>query len=165
MGFKLRFERIGERSGPSMGTYHHWVLIIKCTNLLFGETIDYALFPSNGSYPWIFKNEHFKAGESRIVGTRKDNWHWHQGDYVEIRDAQGKVLQRLDFIRTEYALGECPECHGTGKCGKCHGNCLHIDSKLNRHWCDRCNSGKCPTCDIEYRSLNFGSGPSGLRQF
>ena len=94
---------------------------LKCTNLMFGETIDIGLFPSDGSQPWYYRNLKFKAGQTYVFNYDSIDWNWCQGDYIAILEAGNKVTQKWVLQLKEYGPGECPECHGIHKCRHCRG--------------------------------------------
>lgn len=166
MSFKATFNLI-----PSKRFNNHislWSLTLKCTNVLFGETVDIGLFPSDGSQPWYFRNIKFKAGQSYIFDYDTVDWKWRQDDYAAILGPNNSIVEKFLFHMKEYGPGECPECHGTHKCKKCNGKGYvwppgRIDLSTR---CDRCNgNGICITCDVPYRKPTFQSGPSGLHPF
>lgn len=141
---------------------------LKCTNMLFGETVDVGLFPSDGSQPWYYRGLKFKAGQTYVFNFDTVDWDWHQGDYAAILGKNDKIEKQWQFLMKEYRPGECPECHGTKKCRSCNGQGLIYPP--NKPWefktCSRCGgTGTCQTCDIPRRKPNFGGGPTGLHPF
>lgn len=141
--------------------------------MLFGETVDIALIPSDGSQPWFFRDVHFNASQAYEFSIDTTKWEWYQNDAIAIVDKNNKVKKSWRFHRKEYAPGECPECHGTHKCRKCNGQGYRIPKNLELllhpgpgqsvgGQCDACGgTGSCMTCEIAYRK--GAPGPSGLR--
>lgn len=128
---------------------------LKCTNLLMGETVDVALFPSDGAQPWFYRNLKFKSGQTYVFNFDTAEWNWCQGDYAAILDKKGKIVQRWDLRMKEYGPGECPECHGTHRCKTCHGE--GVVYPKGRTWeyksCPQCGgTGVCQTCYIPFRN-------------
>lgn len=143
---------------------------LKCTNLMFGETIDLAIFPSDGSQPWYFRNLKFKAGQTYAFDYDSVEWNWSQGDYAAILGPGDKIVQKWILQLKEYGPGECPECHGTHKCRYCHGtgfvNLPGTQDLWEQEYCPHCGgTGICQTCDIPRRKPRFGGPPTGLHPF
>lgn len=165
MGFKGNFSKY--QSKRLAGTVL-WSFTLKCTNLMFGETIDIGLYPSDGSQPWYQRDIKFKAGQQIIVNHDTFDWIWYQGDYLAIIDKNNRIIEKWVFQMKEYGPGECPECHGTHKCKKCHGEGFIYPP--GRTWefktCPQCGgTGICQTCDIPRRGFNLGGAPTGLHPF
>ena len=143
---------------------------LKCTNLMFGETIDIGIFPSDGSQPWYYRNLKFKAGQTYVFNYDSIDWNWCRGDYIAILEAGNKVTQKWVLQLKEYGPGECPECHGIHKCRHCRGTGF-VNPPGTRHlWeqvsCPNCGgTGICQTCDIPRRKPRFGGPPTGLHPF
>lgn len=143
---------------------------LKCTNLMFGETVDVGIFPSDGSQPWYYRRLKFKAGQTYIFNYDSIDWNWCQGDYVAILGADNKVVKKWVLQLKEYGPGECPECHGTHKCKYCRGTGFMNPPGTRHLWeqvsCPKCGgTGICQTCDIPRRKLRFGGPPTGLHPF
>lgn len=141
---------------------------LKCTNLIFGETVDIALYPSDGSHPWYFRDQKFKAGQTCDFNFDTVNWQWFQGDYAAIIDKKGKIKQTWVLSLKEYAPGECPDCHGTKICKTCQGkgNIYPPGQIWNFKTCPSCGgTGICQTCEIPRRKPSFGGGPTGLKPY
>ena len=165
MGFKGNFSKY--QSKRLAGTVL-WSFTLKCTNLMFGESIDIGLFPSDGSQPWYQRDIKFKAGQQIIVNHDTFDWIWYQGDYLAIIDKNNRIIEKWVFQMKEYGPGECPECHGTHKCKKCHGEGFIYPP--GRTWefktCPQCGgTGICQTCDIPRRGFKLGGAPTGLHPF
>lgn len=165
MSFKGTFKRV-----PSSRLANIMVLSfeLKCTNLMFGETVDIGLFPSDGSQPWYYRGLNFKAGQTYIFNYDTVNWNWYQGDYAAILGKGDKVIAKWQLQLKEYAPGECPECHGTHKCRTCNGQgMVYPPRKIwEAKFCPQCGgTGICKTCDIPRRAPKYGGGPTGLKPF
>lgn len=167
MSFKGTFSRFASTR------LHGSILIsfsLKCTNLMFGETVDVGIFPSDGSQPWYYRGLKFKSGQTYIFNYDSIDWNWCQGDYAAILGAGNKIVQKWTLQLKEYAPGECPECHGTHKCHDCHGTGFVNPSGTRHLWeqvqCPKCGgTGICQTCDIPRRAFRFGGPPTGLHPF
>ncbi len=94
---------------------------ITCTNWMFGDTVDIALYDCYGQNPWYYRDLKFKSGQSYTFDYDTVGWQWCQGDYIAIVDKNNKILQKWHLQIPEYRPGECPECHGTHKCRACNG--------------------------------------------
>ena len=118
MSFKGTFKRV-----PSSRLANIVILSfeLKCTNMMFGETVDVGLFPSDGSQPWYFRDLKFKAGQTYAFNLDSVNWEWYQGDYAAIVDKDNRIIDKWELRLKEYGPGECPDCHGTLKCRACNG--------------------------------------------
>ena len=75
---------------------------LKCTNLMFGETIDIGIFPSDGSQPWYYRNLKFKAGQTYVFNYDSIDWNWCQGDYYKAKTLLIDNLSR--FLLPIYIL-------------------------------------------------------------
>lgn len=143
---------------------------LKCTNILFGETVDVGIFPSDGSQPWYYRSLKFKSGQTYVFNFDSIDWNWCQGDYAAILGADNKIIQKWTLQLKEYGPGECPECHGTHKCHNCRGTGFVNPSGTRHLWeqvqCSKCGgTGICQTCDIPRRAPRFGGPPTGLHPF
>ena len=67
---------------------------LKCTNILFGETVDVGIFPSDGSQPWYYRSLKFKSGQTYVFNFDSIDWNWCQGDYAAILGADNKIIQK-----------------------------------------------------------------------
>ena len=167
MSFKGTFSRYTSKR------LHGCVLIsfsLKCTNLMFGETIDVGIFPSDGSQPWYYRSLKFKAGQTYVFNFDSIDWNWYQGDYVAILGAGNKIIQKWVLQLKEYGPGECPDCHGTHKCRHCRGTGFVNPAGTRDLWeqviSPKCGgTGICQTCDVPKRSPRFGGPPTGLHPF
>lgn len=174
MSFKVTYELRPSRNFGGIPTY---ACIIKCTNLLLGETVDIALIPSNGDQPWVFRNVKFNATQSREFSEATVNWTWCQNDSIAIIDSHGHIKQQWPFRLKEYRPGECPDCHGTHKCKYCRGQGFRIPKNLEDMLrpkpgqilggeCEKCwGTGTCQKCYIPTRSprlapSSWGTPPS-----
>lgn len=170
MGFSVTFQK---KPSKRFGGVLLTSCVIKCTNLLFGDTVTIALIPSDGSQPWYFRDLKFSAGTQYEFSRDTVDWSWYQDDVIAILDDKGRVAQSWKFHKKEYGPGECPECHGTKRCSKCHGQAFFMPGhnggfgvSLDDLKCGACGgTGICQTCDIDYRQPKFGGGPTGLRPF
>ena len=165
MGFKGSFSRI-----PSNRLAETIIIsfTLKCTNLMFGETVDVALYPSDGAQPWFYRGLQFKAGQSYRFDFDTVDWNWCQGDSLLILGKNDKVVQRWDLRIREYGPGECPECHGTHKCKRCHGEgVVYPQGKIWEYkTCPQCGgTGICQTCYIPRRKSPVGGAPTGFHPF
>lgn len=165
MSFKGTFKRV-----PSNRLANIMILSfeLKCTNMMFGETVDVGLFPSDGSQPWYYRDLKFKAGQTYVFNLDTVNWEWFQGDYAAILGKDNKIIDKWELHLKEYGPGECPDCHGTLKCRACNGQ-GNVYPK-GRVWkyqpCKTCGgTGICRTCHIPRRKPRFGGPPTGLRGF
>lgn len=162
MSFKGTFKRIPcNRLAKSLRLSFE----LKCTNLLFGETVDVGLFPSDGSQPWYFRNLEFKAGQTLVFNYDTVDWDWYQGDYAAILGKNDKIIDKWELRLKEYGPGECPDCHGTHKCRVCHGQgFVYPGGKVYKFQkCNTCGgTGICKTCDVPRRKPKFGGPPTGL---
>lgn len=162
MSFKGTFKRI-----PS-GRLANIIILsfeLKCTNMIFGETVDVGLFPSDGSQPWYFRNLKFKAGQTLVFNFDTVDWSWYQGDYAAILGKNDKILQKWSLNLKEYGPGECPECHGTHRCKTCNGQgFVYPRGRIEQfRTCPTCGgTGVCKTCDVPRRKPKFGGPPTGL---
>lgn len=162
MSFKGTFKRV-----PSSRLANIIILSfeLKCTNMMFGETVDVGLFPSDGSQPWYFRNIKFKVGQSYIFNYDTVDWTWYQGDYAAILGKNDNVIYKWQLQLREYAPGECPECHGTHKCKACNGQGFVYPPSMVWEYktCKTCGgTGICRTCHVPKRTPRFGGGPTGL---
>lgn len=166
MGFKGTFTKVESKrlAGCIIISFS-----LKCTNLMFGETIDVAIFPSNGGQPWYFRDLKFRAGETYVFNFDTVDWNWCQGDWAAIVGKHDKIIQRWPLQLREYRPGECPSCHGSHKCKACRGEGYVYPP--GRTWefkrCIQCGgTGICQTCYVPKRGggTSFG-GPTGLKPF
>lgn len=163
--FKGTFSRIESRrlAGTIIISFS-----LKCTNLMFGETVDVAIFPSNGGQPWYFRDLKFKAGETYVFNFDTVDWNWCQGDWAAIVGKNDRIIERWPLQLKEYKPGECPSCHGTHKCRACNGQGFIYPrcETWNYQRCPQCGgTGICQTCYVPRRSGGSGGGPSGLKPF
>ena len=95
MSFKGTFKRV-----PSSRLANIVILSfeLKCTNMMFGETVDVGLFPSDGSQPWYFRDLKFKAGQTYVFNLDTVNWEWFQGDYAAILGKDNKIIENQKTI-------------------------------------------------------------------
>ncbi len=168
MGFSVSFQL---KSSARLHGVLSYMCVLKCTNLMFSDTVTVALTPSDGSQPWYFKDLKFGPGTQYEFSYDTVDWMWCQDDVISVLDKNGKVLESWRFHKTEYGPGECPDCHGTKRCRACHGqafifNSRTFDSSLDSMTCQKCGgTGICQTCDIPYRARRSGGGPTGLKPF
>ena len=165
MSFKGTFKRV---PSSRLGNIIILSFELKCTNMMFGETVDVGLFPSDGSQPWYYRDLKFKAGQTFVFNLDTVNWEWFQGDYAAILGKDNKIIDKWELHLKEYGPGECPDCHGTLKCRACNGQ-GNVYPK-GRVWeyqpCKACGgTGICRTCHIPRRKPRFGGPPTGLRGF
>lgn len=165
MSFKVNFTK---KSSNRLAGIITVSCTITCTNWMFGDTVDIALYDCYGQNPWYYRDLKFKSGQSYTFDYDTVGWQWCQGDYIAIVDKNNKILQKWHLQIPEYRPGECPECHGTHKCRACNGEgYVYPRGKV---WqfkrCERCGgTGICQTCDIPRRKQQFGGGPTGLKPF
>lgn len=166
MSFKGTFRRV---PSSRLGNIIILSFELKCTNMMFGETVDVGLFPSDGSQPWYFRDLKFKAGQTYVFNHDTVDWSWYQGDYAAILGKNNQIIDRWELRLKEYGPGECPDCHGTKKCRACNGRGLIFPTgKIWEEYqsCKACGgTGICHTCDIPRRKPKFGGLPTGLRGF
>lgn len=165
MSFKGQFTRIQSKRLAGCITIS---FSLKCTNLMFGETVDVALFPSDGSQPWYYRGLKFKAGQTYVFNFDTVDWEWYQGDCAAILGNNDRIVQKWVLQLKEYRPGECPECHGTHKCKKCHGQgFVYPPGKVYEYkTCPDCGgTGTCQTCHVPRRKQRFGGTPTGLHPF
>lgn len=162
MSFKGTFKRI-----PSKRLANVIVLSfeLKCTNMIFGETVDVGLFPADGSQPWYYRNLQFKAGQTYVFNFDTVDWEWYQGDYAAILGKNDKIIDKWELRLKEYGPGECPDCHGTLKCKACHGQgFVYPRGRIEEFkTCMACGgTGICKTCHVPRRKPKFGGPPTGF---
>lgn len=165
MSFKGTFKRV---SSNRLANIIVLSFELKCTNMMFGETVDVGLFPSDGSQPWYYRGLKFKAGQTYVFNYDTVDWNWCQGDYAAILGKNDKVIDKWQLHLREYSPGECPECHGTHKCRTCNGSGMVYPP--HKIWeaksCPECGgTGICKTCDIPRRKPKLGGAPTGLKPF
>lgn len=162
MSFKGTFELV---SSTRLGGTKTYSFVLKCTNLVFGETIDCMICDEFGQRPFYFRDQKLKAGRSYRFDYDTVDWTWCQHDYFAIITKDNKIVKKWPLDLKEYGPGECPDCHGTHKCKYCHGKGYiyppgHVEDFVK---CDHCGgSGICFKCDIPLRSKRRGGPPTGI---
>lgn len=124
------------------------------------EVFNAALLSGDGSInPMHFSQQTLKHGEALHFNYDTIGWNWCQGDSFVILDNKGKIKQSWPLNISTYALGECPECHGTHKCKTCMGRGTITDSTHMVSTCPVCHgTGLCQTCYIPTRGSALLSG-------
>lgn len=85
-----------------MGGTLAYSCIIKCTNLMFSDTVTLAIIPSDGSQPWYFKDIKFGPGTQYELSYDTVDWLWCQDDALAVLDSSGKVQDSWRFHMKEY---------------------------------------------------------------
>lgn len=162
MGFKGKFELT---TSTRISGARFYSFVLKCTNLLLGETVDYMISDEFNQRPFYYRNQTFKAGRSYRFDFDTVDWEWCQHDYFAILGKNDKVIKKWQLNLKEYKPGECPECHGTLKCKKCNGQGFIYQQGIMMEYkaCDACGgTGICQTCFIPRRAAHFGGPPTGI---
>ena len=165
MSFKVTFTK---KSSQRLAGIITVSCTITCTNWMFGDTVDIALFDCYGLNPWYYRNLKFKSGQSYTFDYDTVGWQWCQGDFIAIVNKNNKILQKWHLQIPEYRQGECPECHGSHKCRSCNGQgYVYPHGKIWEYRrCEKCGgTGICQTCNIPRRAVKYGGGPTGLKPF
>ena len=128
---------------------------LSCTNLLYDETFNAAIFDGSGSsQPLNFPNQSIPARKSLRFDYDTVGWDWCQGDKFVILDKKGKIKAEWVVNMRTYAYGECPTCHGTHRCPQCSGSGRITDRYTHMiETCQACaGTGQCQTCYLPVRS-------------
>lgn len=125
-----------------------------CDNMFQSETFDCAIIDSAVQVmPQIRRQIVLKAKQSFRFDFDSCGWDWCIGDYFAILGKNDKIVKRWDLNLKIYAVGECPDCHGSHKCKYCKGSGM----VENRHvhaisHCSICNgTGICQKCYVPIR--------------
>ncbi|MDY6372442.1 MAG: hypothetical protein SPL12_09165 [Bacteroidales bacterium] len=162
MGFIGKFEMVTSQRGYNTRL---WSFVLKCTNLMFNETVDCMISDSRGLQPFFFRNQQFKAGRSYRFDYDTVDWSWHKDDFFAILEKDDRIAQQWTLALKEYGLGECPQCHGSKRCRRCNGEGFVYPQ--GQIWafqtCPECGgTGQCQVCDIPVRNGGFGGPPTGI---
>lgn len=125
-----------------------------CDNMFQSETFDCAIIDSAAQVtPQIRRQIILKAKQSFRFDFDSCGWDWCVGDYFAILGKNDKIVKRWELNLKIYAVGECPDCHGTHKCKFCNGKGT-VDNK-HIHTispCSACNgTGVCQACYVPIR--------------
>ncbi len=152
MGKELEYEwmRYGSlRKGGQLS----YALKITCTRWWRTEKVPFRLIDGSGQVPPQDGYVELEAGQSVIIDYDHNGWDWCNGDMIIIFDNQGREYDRIVFSMRTYAMGECPECHGSHQCASCNGTGRITDRMHMVSTCPRClGTGVCQTCYVPTRS-------------
>ena len=115
------------------------------------EVFNAALVSGDGmTSPMHYPQQELKHGETLSFNYDTVGWNWKQGDSFVLLDKKGKIKQSWPLNLSTYAVGECPECHGTHRCKTCQGKGVITD--YHTHMVTTCHvcygTGICQTCYI-----------------
>lgn len=121
------------------------------------EVFNAALVSGDGMTPPMhYLQQVLKHGETLRFNYDTVDWNWKQGDSFVILDKNGKIIQSWPLNLSTYAVGECPECHGTHRCKTCQGRGVITD--YHTHMVSSCQvchgTGVCQTCYIPTSSTS-----------
>ena len=152
MGLKGKFEWYNSlhQGGKKAITFS-----LRCSNMIQSETFDCAIIDgSDQQPPQIRRQLKMKPNDTLRFDFDTCGWDWCQGDFFAILGEKDKIAQRWDLNMKVYAVGECPECHGSHRCNNCNGKGYVEDHYSHTYSnCPTCNgTGICQTCYVPVRN-------------
>lgn len=161
MGLKGQFNwyeslRLGGRKAISF--------VLRCDNLLRGETFDCAIVDGRGqTEPQVRRGLELGPRQEFRFDYDSCGWDWCAGDYLAILGKNDGVKERWVCNPRIYGRGECPQCHGTLRCPQCGGTGTITDRRTHTiSACMACRgTGVCQECYVPVRQGSLGWSAAG----